>query len=600
MNAVAKDITVFENDGGDEFVRLGICDGKALERARTESVLQGRTLVDQLFAQGDATRGDVIEVMLKQGLKPGTLERKSDLPEWDVVLNDAGQKLGVGAARDPNMAIVANETGKNRRCFFFAGPAATQKGIQNAIAKVLPHGYRMGGVLQVTDELLKIVYNQWDLANQSGRRKADDSELQKEFDEIGLDAVRMKASDIHISVTAKGAEIKFRVHGELEYYRDITAERAHALCSSIYNTLAEQGSTKDGFMPEKMQDAVIERHFDVGMVRFRYSGLPIAPSGFDVTLRVIPIGVEARRKEMHELGYSGDQCDVLERIFSYSSGLILFAGTTGSGKSTTMASMLGKVAEDRPGKKIRTVEEPVEYKIAGVYQSPVKRLKGDKSDFLNALRQILRADPDILGVGEIRDGDTADLAIQAVRSGHLCVSSIHADSAPICYDRLIGMGINRLDLCSVGLVGGLIYQRLVQVLCPNCKTPADEAYMAPGDPMERVLGRVEKVLGSLDGIYVRNTEGCPECEQRGVIGRTVCAEILRPTQPMLKAISDGDSRTLWKLWRQQIDEKDDSKMMGRTAFEHAMWKMKQGYVSPESVEREFHFLDERPWEDAGE
>lgn len=594
MNALVASHGSHSEIGG-ALVQIGALDRGSLADAHATATSTGRQLEDVLIAAGTVNRADLVEASVKAGFVP-VVNRLMDLPEWNVILNDAGQSLGLGATRDKQIAIIANEHDRTRRCFMVLADTAPKAKAQACVAKLVSRGYTLAATLPVKQDLLDVLYSEWDnRAAATTSKRDDESELQKEFDRIALDAYKQNASDIHISTSRGRAAIHLRIHGELEHYMDLTEERAFSLCSAIYNTLAERGSTKEGFNPLNTQDAVIERNFPAGMVRFRYSGLPIAPSGFDVTLRIIPIGVTAKRKTPEQLGYSPDQCDALERIFSNSSGLILFAGTTGSGKSTTMANMLSKVAEERPGKKIRTVEEPVEYRIDGAYQTPVKRIKGDRSDFLNVLRQLMRSDPDLIMVGEIRDGDTAELAIQAVRSGHLCVSTIHADGAPICYDRLVGMGMNRQDLASVGLVAGLIYQKLVQVLCPHCKVPASHVELTAGDRTRRVLDRVIKVVGGLEGIFFRNESGCQRCAGRGVIGRTVCAEIFRPTPSMLDAVGSADSTQLWREWRRTIGE-NELDMTGRTAFEHAIAKMKEGIVSPDSVEAEFRFLDERPYE----
>lgn len=585
-----------DRESADLYIRVGALAETDVAPALNEAMRFGRSLEEHLIMTGTASRADVLQVEHYRG-RSTVVTRLAELPEWDVILNEPGQLVDAGSQRDPRVAIIASTKDRAKRFFMVMDESVTREDAAKAMTKVVHGGYRMAGSIAASRELLSLIYASWDRRGEHAASAGEQSDLQREFDQLGHAAFKMGASDIHISASRGQGQIHMRVHGELEHYRDITETHARELCSVIYNTLAEQGSTKDSFNPDKVQDAAVERIYPEGMIRFRYSGLPIAPAGFDVTLRVIPIGVETKRKTAEQLGYSPDQCAALERMFAYSSGLILFAGTTGSGKSTTMANQLSRVAELRPGKKIRTVEEPVEYKIEGAFQTPVKRINGDRSDFLIVLRQILRSDPDILGVGEIRDFDTAELAISGVRSGHMLVSTIHADGAPIIYDRLSGMGVSRHDLASVGLVIGFVYQKLVQVLCPKCKVPATdiEAFGTHRDLIERI----RKVNGTLDGVAFRNEEGtCTNCGGKGVTGRTVCAEVLRPTTTkMLRAIAAGDSTELWRQWRGTINDRDPSDMTGRTAFEHALWKMGQGMVCPMSVEQEFHFLDEKNYDE---
>lgn len=591
MDGTSRSLTNVADGLEGALVEIGAITHDQLASAAQKAGAKGWTVSEHLLNDGAITRADIIQASIRMGMR-ATATRMADLPEWSVILNDVGQSVG-GSARDNAFAVIALESDRVRRCFMVITDGVTKVKAQGMVAKLIPCGYQMAGVIQSTSELMELLYADWD-ARRAQKESGDTSlsDIQRDFDEMAVDAITMGASDIHISAKGGAGAIHLRIHGELEHYQDLTDQRVRDLCSSIYNTLVEVGSTKDGFNPAKNQDGVIERNLPVGRVRFRYSGVPLAPSGFDVTLRIIPIGVTTRRKEMHELGYSPDQCVMLERIFANASGLILFAGTTGSGKSTSMANCLRKLAEERPGKKIRTVEEPVEYRIDGVYQTPVVRLKGDKSDFLETLRQLMRSDPDVIGVGEIRDSDTADLAIQAVRSGHLCISTIHADGAPICYDRLSGMGISRTDIASVGLVAGLIYQKLLPVLCPDCKIPAESFFGRSDAKHAGVASRLAKVVGTFEGIYCRNPAGCHACNSRGIIGRTVCAEILRPNTRMLKAIAQNDSPELKRLWRETASE-DIFDMTGRSSFEHALSKMLLGYVCPLAIEAEYHFLDDR-------
>jgi len=461
-------------------------------------------------------------------------------------------------------------------------------------------GLRLNGHVHATEEVVEAIHHAFKQRMEAGGETNTDEH--KLFDKIGQDALERGASDIHITLRPEAAEVKLRIKGELRHYADLSRERGEAVVASAYNTLAETGSTKEGFNERAYQDGVIERMYPQGLVRFRYSGMPIAPAGADITLRLIPIGVESKRRSLLELGYSQDQADLLDRIFSRSSGMVLIAGTTGSGKSTTIATVLEEMAERHPGKKIRTVEQPVEYRIRGAYQTPVLDIENKepgKSPFLMALRQIMRADPDVIGVGEIRDIETANVSIQGVRSGHLLVSTIHADGAPVCYDRLSGMGVPRIDLATVGLIAGLIYQKLVPILCDHCKI-SHAQYASRPDADKRLLRRLHNLTGGdVSGIYFRNHDGCPHCNHDGVTHREVVAEILRPTPAMSHAVAEGDSTGIWRAWRSTINHDDPSDMTGRTAFEHALYKMRQGKVSPQDVESAFKFVDEPAFDFGG-
>lgn len=547
--------------------------------------------------RGKVSNADLHEAACRTGHSI-RVAQLADLPEWTIVLNDVDGYLG-GTERNPHLAIISNEKearGGRPRCFVVHTEKAKPTDVAAAVTAIVSHRLSLAGRIQVDEQVLAVLYGEWDgLGRKSFRKDEDDeADLHAIFDGMCEDAIALNASDIHIRSTGHSASIRFRVDGQLEHYKEITAEHALELVSSVYNTLSEASSVNKSFVASQPLDSAVERSLKRGKYRFRFSNMPMAPAGFDVTLRIAQVGVAAKRQSAAELGYSPDQEEALGRMFSKSSGLIVFAGITGSGKTTSVANFIRKVAEENPGKKIRTVEEPVEIMIPGVSQHPVTRNHGDQRDFLVMLRQMLRSDPDVIMIGEVRDLDTAQLAIQAVRTGHLCITTIHVDGAPNVYDRLVAMGIPRIDMAGMNLVSGLVFQKLVPVLCPSCRVSADalDPSTLPLAELDR-LDRVAQVNeGSLTGIYVRSKDGCEHCRHRGINGRTVCAEILRPTNQMLKAIAEGDSRELWRMWRATINPNDPADMTGRTAFEHAIHKMKQGWLSPEDVENEFRYLDE--------
>lgn len=614
MKKTATSEVVLLRDGtrlGERLVASGRFTQASMDALAIEAKRSGSLLGEYLVAKRLISRADMYE-SLSVSLRRIPIRTVPELPEWDLLLNDAGGALG-SQERPTSWESLAlglsTDIARGDRRFFILTTEDALKGHQHAglYARATKDGYAVRGLLIAQDRsVLDVVLSEWSKRRGSvhSRSAAQSGEMHIEWDRIVYEAYKLGASDIHLKIRMGKGEIRFRIHGDLQVHPlSLTDEKAMLLASSMYNTMVDAGSTGDGFNPRIPQDAVITRSFPEGDVRLRYAGIPIEPNGLKVTLRLIPIGVEVKPKTHAELGYSPDQCELLERIFSRSSGLILFLGTTGSGKSTSMAHSLMRVVAERPNKLLHTVEEPVEIIIPGASQTAVVRQKdGEGSDkktneFVVVMRSLMRSDPDYLMVGEIRDPDTAALAIQAVRSGHLCVSTLHTESAPITYDRMAGLGIPRGDMASIGLVAGLIYQRLVPVLCPHCKIQAMEIAKAPGEHQPLLL-RLSRYLthDNFDGIFFKNTIGCKQCNGRGVTGRTVCAEIMVPTPRMMHAIAVGDSHVLWAEWRASIDPNDPHCMRGRTAFEHALSKMRQGITSPAHVEQEFKFLDETVFE----
>lgn len=564
---------------------------ETVERARQS----GRSVASLLVDRGRATRADVVEAMCRVRMDVSA-SRLGDLPAWDRIMGD-GEQVAPGA-RDS--LVITSSRDQRKRAFLLlandpAQPDQRQSEVTRLTTKAIRSGLQFAGRIAVTRGFIAAVVDEYWARQERVDAPGELSEAQREFDRFCLDAFNRGASDIHLTVLDGRGHIQYRIDGDLEHVEDRPAAYIEAVASAAYNTLAEDGSTKGDFNPRDYQDASIERHYDVGLIRFRYSSVPLAPSGFDVTLRIIPIGVDLGKREVSALGYSHDQEDKLQRAFSNSSGMVLWVGTTGSGKSTSMAAVLEQLAEEHPGKKVRTVEEPVEARIVGAYQTPVVKKKEDGSDFKNVLRQLMRSDPDVIMIGEIRDDTTADIAIQAVRTGHLCLSTLHCQGAPGVFDRLIGMGVPRADVATVGLFLAFIFQALVQRLCPHCKVPGDT--WAGRNPDHPILGRLRRLGGEkgLEGVYFESPEGCPRCDHKGRAGRTACAEILIPTPEISQAVMEGDSASVWRLWRATINKSDPSDMTGRTAFEHALWKMRNGEVSPFAVERTFKFVDEPPF-----
>lgn len=582
---------------GAILIKMGLLTQEQVDAALAASERTGRKLGDCLVHGGYITRTDLFQALGHQGTEV-KCERLSDLPPFDVLI-----PLGGDLAAEKNAVVIGDSADERKRCFVVLREGFDRAATLPLMGAAGARGFKAAGTITAASGFLSVLVASG--SNGTGQATASreaETELQQTFHSLLHEAFRAGASDIHLLAQRGNGRISFRVNGDLEHVRDITEDHLRELCSTAYNTMVESGSTAGGFRPTDCQSAVIERTFPEGLVRFRYSGLPVEPAGFDVTLRVIPIGVATRQRTFLDLGYSPDQDDQLKRMFSYATGMILFCGVTGSGKSTSLATALQTMAAERPGKKFRSVEEPVEYRIEGVEQTSVARKDAGQGDgkkggeFLKVLSQILRSDPDVIMVGEIRDYDTAELAIAGARSGHLLASSLHCVDAPTAYDRLHGMGVHRMELSSVGLTVGIVYQSLVPVLCPRCKVAATDIARVGGPGYKDILRRVRAVNeDALENIYFRHVGGCESCKKRGVVGRTVCAEILRPDPDMLAAVAVGDSNRLWSLWRDTIDSSDPANMTGRTAFEHAIWKMRQGMVSPEGVESSFRFLDEAPW-----
>ncbi len=342
----------------------------------------------------------------------------------------------------------------------------------------------------------------------------EDAPIIRLLNAILQQAVKERASDIHIEPYEKELEVRMRVDGIL--HRVLTP-------------------------PKIIQDALISRvkimaNLDIAEKRLPQDGrirLLIGGRDIDIRVSVIPTSFGERavlrlldRKQgligLWEVGL--DQCDErrLEELLKRTNGIILVTGPTGSGKSTTLYAALNKVHTEE--KNIITVEDPVEYQLKGVGQIHVNPKIG--LTFASGLRSILRQDPDVIMVGEIRDVETAEIAIQASLTGHLVLSTLHTNDAPSAIVRLIDMGVEPFLVASSLMA--VLAQRLVRVICPNCKEP----YAA--SDVERSYFENISHEGALT-LY--RGRGCDKCQGKGYLGRTAIFETLIVTDAIRQMIS---------------------------------------------------------------
>jgi type IV pilus assembly protein PilB len=335
-----------------------------------------------------------------------------------------------------------------------------------------------------------------------------------------LTAIRDGASDIHIEPTKKSTRIRYRIDGRL---RDLMTPPPgmHAAVTSRVKVIGKMDIAERRLPQEGRVHVVAEgREIDL-----RVSSMPTL-LGEKIVLRILDKA--QLNVSLEALGLNPHQLDGFRRIFSKPHGIVMVTGPTGSGKTTTLYSVLDLLSS--PEKNIVTIEDPVEYQLDGINQIHVNDAVG--LTFARALRSILRQDPDVIMVGEIRDHETARVAIQAALTGHLVLSTLHTNSAPATFIRLADMSIEPYLLASA--FNGVIAQRLARRICPHCRTsyyPSDSALADAG-----WLGQTERVFFK--------GEGCNQCHDSGFRGRTGIFELLEVTDEVrrhLHDISDEDS-----------------------------------------------------------
>jgi general secretion pathway protein E len=338
-------------------------------------------------------------------------------------------------------------------------------------------------------------------------------------------ALETRASDIHVEPCNHQLRVRYRVDGMLKTVDSAAARLADAVVSRIKlmakMNIAERRLPQDGRMHLRLQGIDVD---------VRVSTIPTV-EGESVVLRILD--QEKAELDLGSLGFTAERQRSLSALMQAPNGIVLVTGPTGSGKTTTLYSLLQLVNTEN--RKVVTIEDPVEYQIEGVNQIQVKPQIG--LDFANALRSIVRQDPDVIMVGEMRDLETARIAVQSSLTGHLVLSTLHTNDAGSTITRLLDMGIE--DYLVTSSVNAILAQRLVRTLCRDCRIP-----FAPSASQIEELGqRHARVFATL-----YRPAGCGSCDGSGYRGRTVIAELLVIDDTIRGAILEGaDGKSLQQV-----------------------------------------------------
>jgi general secretion pathway protein E len=345
---------------------------------------------------------------------------------------------------------------------------------------------------------------------------ASEAPIIKLVNHILYQAVKRDASDIHLEPFEKELRVRYRIDG-IMYTVFLPPKRAQAALLSRIKimagmNIAEKRVPQDGRIQIKIADKPID---------IRVSTLPVS-FGERIVMRILD---KSRTfNALDSLGFSQRDFEVIQQSIVQPNGILLITGPTGSGKTSTLYSILTTL--NSPEVNVITVEDPVEYQLAGIGQVQVKEKIG--LTFAAALRSILRQDPDIVMIGELRDQETSQIAIQAALTGHLVLSTLHTNSAAASITRLIDMGIEPFLIAST--IVAIVAQRLVRKLCALCKRPYT--------PLESVLKRLPISKKDIENVVFYEPVGCDECLQTGYRGRIAIFEIMVMTQPIARLTID--------------------------------------------------------------
>lgn len=390
---------------------------------------------------------------------------------------------------------------------------ASEEGIKNAIDKYYGSAQAMEAAEAYRQEQASALGGS---DEEEGNDEIDNSPIVLLVKQIIEGGVRQRASDIHIEALENSVRVRYRIDGALKQVMSYDLSILAGITARIKiiggMDIAEKRKPQDG----RITIMVDRREFDV-----RVSILPTV-FGEKTVMRLT--SKDGLTKPKSALGFDAEQEKVFDNILSNPHGIILVTGPTGSGKSTTLYTSLSELNTEDVN--IITVEDPVEANINGINQVQVNN-KADMT-FAAALRSILRQDPDIIMIGEIRDGETAGIAVQAAITGHLVVSTLHTNSAASTITRLIDMGIE--SYIAGDAVVGVIAQRLVRRLCTTCKQPRlveDEERVQLGVPADE------------EDVIIYEPQGCPLCNDTGYSGRIGVYEMMPVSRALQAVIASG-------------------------------------------------------------
>lgn len=414
------------------------------------------------------------------------------------------------------------------------------------------------------------------------------SEMQRAASELFVDAVKGKASDIHIRIDKTRTDVCYRINNDLVRVVQHPVGWGKSLCQTIYHTMTDVSDAT--FEEGNCQDARIgnRQYLPEGLTGIRVATVP-AVDGYAMVLRLL-YDASGASLDLHELGFTDVQKKMVHLMMRRPTGINLVTGPTGSGKSTTLQRVLTKLIQDTRGtKNVITVEDPPEYPIPGAIQSPVTNATSVEERtvaFQKAIKGAMRADPDVIMVGEIRDSASAKLALEAAMTGHQVWSTLHANSAFHIIDRLVDLGIPIDLVTDPYIMGGMSSQRLMKTLC-SCKkklasvvlerTETDPSFAEEAERMRALFG------ADFDQIHVVG-DGCPLCRHTGIRSREAVVEVVVPDEEMMRMIKSHDTPAAIQYWK--------SHHQGMSMLEHTLLKVRQGRLDPFQAESTIGPLDE--------
>ncbi|MFB0977758.1 MAG: type IV-A pilus assembly ATPase PilB [Myxococcota bacterium] len=521
---------------GELLVKENLLSADQLQKARSGAAVSGKRLGSEITGMGFLEESELTDFVAKQYGVPSI-----DLDEFDVSpevtqlipedvatkhtvvpVNRAGSTL-ILATADPSNIFALDDikflTGYN-----IQPVVASEDAIKRAIEKHYEQADVLDEVMAGFDDSdIDLVQGEEELDAGELGREAEDAPVVKLVNLILTDAVKRSASDIHVEPYEKSFRVRYRIDGVLYEVMKPPLKLKNALTSRIKIMseldIAERRLPQDGRIKLKMGRG---REMD-----FRVSVLPTL-FGEKIVLRLLD--KSNLQLDMTKLGFEKEQLKGFKHSIHQPFGMVLVTGPTGSGKTTTLYSALSEL--NQVGENLSTAEDPVEFNLSGINQVQMHEDIG--LNFAAALRSFLRQDPDIIMVGEIRDFETAEIAVKAALTGHMVLSTLHTNDAPSTVNRLLNMGIEPFLVASS--VNCIVAQRLARRICEQCKEP---------DPEVAVEELVDAGMSEDEakGIAPARGTGCSNCSDTGFKGRIACYEVMVMTEELKEYVLNGASST---------------------------------------------------------
>lgn len=514
----------------DRFITKTILDEALHNRADASPRMIGDFLIDMGYVSSEAV---TIALAKQNGLAYVDLKEYEINPEArDIISEEAARRSNIVpidktgstvtvAISDPGNTVLLDYIRLKTRLNPIPVMASPQE-ITEAIDRLYAENQDGGATLEqlirdVSTDEVEVIESRNSDDEGEGAGDADDAPIIRLVNKIISEAVRMRASDIHLEPKEKRLDLRYRVDGVLQRMPAPPKRFQNAIISRLKImgdcNIAERRRPQDGRFKIRTGNKAVD---------FRLSILPTV-HGEKVVLRLLDQGASAPK--IADIGFEPEQRAAFERAIRQPNGIVLLTGPTGSGKSTTLYAALSVVATS--DKNVITVENPVEYQIDSINQVQIHPEIG--LTFSEGLRTILRQDPDIIMVGEMRDEETADIAIKASITGHLVLSTLHTNDAPGAITRLIDMGIQPyLVTSSLNLV---VAQRLVRRVCVRCAVPAV--------PEAETLDRLGMAPADRERARFMKGRGCDQCNKSGYRGRSAIHEVLEMDDDVRQMVIDG-------------------------------------------------------------